>query len=55
MFQAIMRIDTRNPPGNEHLAVEYLKQALDAAGIPNQVFALDANRSNIVARRIPEI
>jgi acetylornithine deacetylase/succinyl-diaminopimelate desuccinylase-like protein len=49
-FQAIMRIDTRNPPGNEHLAVDYMKNALDAAGIPNQVFALDANRSNIVAR-----
>ena len=49
-FQAIMRIDTRNPPGNEHLAVEHLRKALDAAGISNQVFALDPNRSNIVAR-----
>ncbi len=49
-FQAIMRIDTRNPPGNEHVAVEYLKKVLDGAGIPNQVFALDPNRPNIVAR-----
>jgi acetylornithine deacetylase/succinyl-diaminopimelate desuccinylase-like protein len=49
-FQAIMRLDTRNPPGNEHLAVAYLKKVLDEAGIPNQVFALDPNRPNIVAR-----
>jgi acetylornithine deacetylase/succinyl-diaminopimelate desuccinylase-like protein len=49
-YQAVLRIDTRNPPGNEHLAVEYLKGVFDAAGVPTQVFALDANRSNIVAR-----
>src|SRR5580765_8125695 len=49
-YQAVLRIDTRNPPGNEHLAVEYLKQAFDHEGIPAQVFALDPNRSNIVAR-----
>jgi acetylornithine deacetylase/succinyl-diaminopimelate desuccinylase-like protein len=49
-YQAVLRIDTRNPPGNEHLAVEYLKQVFDAAGIPSQTFALDPNRSNIVAR-----
>jgi acetylornithine deacetylase/succinyl-diaminopimelate desuccinylase-like protein len=49
-YQAVMRIDTRNPPGNEHLAVEYLKGVFDQAGIPSQVFALDPNRSNIVAR-----
>jgi acetylornithine deacetylase/succinyl-diaminopimelate desuccinylase-like protein len=49
-FQAVLRIDTSNPPGNEHLAVEYLKQVFDKEGIPSQVFALDPNRSNIVAR-----
>jgi acetylornithine deacetylase/succinyl-diaminopimelate desuccinylase-like protein len=49
-FQAVLRIDTSNPPGNEHLAVEYLKQVLDQEGIPSQIFALDPNRSNIVAR-----
>jgi acetylornithine deacetylase/succinyl-diaminopimelate desuccinylase-like protein len=49
-YQAVLRIDTRNPPGNEHLAVEYLKQVFDKAGIPSQTFALDPNRSNIVAR-----
>jgi acetylornithine deacetylase/succinyl-diaminopimelate desuccinylase-like protein len=49
-YQAVMRLDTRNPPGNEHLAVAYLKSVLDQAGVPSQVFALDPNRSNIVAR-----
>jgi acetylornithine deacetylase/succinyl-diaminopimelate desuccinylase-like protein len=49
-YQAVLRIDTSNPPGNEHLAVEYLKQVLDTEGIPSQVLALDPNRPNIVAR-----
>jgi acetylornithine deacetylase/succinyl-diaminopimelate desuccinylase-like protein len=49
-FQAVMRVDTRNPPGNEDEAVRYLKQVLDKEGVPSQVFALDPKRSNIVAR-----
>jgi acetylornithine deacetylase/succinyl-diaminopimelate desuccinylase-like protein len=49
-YQAVLRLDTTNPPGNEHLAVDYLKQVLDAEGIASQIFALDPNRSNIVAR-----
>ena len=49
-FQALLRLDTSNPPGNEVLAVEYVKQVLDKAGIPNQVFASDAKRPNLVAR-----
>ena len=49
-YQAVLRLDTTNPPGNEHLAVDYLKQVFDAEGIPSQIFALDPNRSNIVAR-----
>jgi acetylornithine deacetylase/succinyl-diaminopimelate desuccinylase-like protein len=49
-FQALLRLDTSNPPGNEHLAVDYLKQLFDKEGIPAQVLALDPNRSNFVAR-----
>ncbi len=37
-FQALLRLDTSNPPGNEVLAVEYLKKVLDREGIANQVF-----------------
>lgn len=49
-FQALLRLDTSNPPGNEALAVEYLKQVLEKEGIPTQVFASDAKRPNLVAR-----
>jgi acetylornithine deacetylase/succinyl-diaminopimelate desuccinylase-like protein len=49
-FQAVLRLDTRNPPGNEHLAAEYLKQVFDKEGIPAKILALDVNRSNVVAR-----
>src|SRR3954468_8049476 len=49
-FQALVRLDTTNPPGNETRAVEYLKQVLDKEGIPYQVFAGDASRANLVVR-----
>jgi acetylornithine deacetylase/succinyl-diaminopimelate desuccinylase-like protein len=49
-FQALLRLDTSNPPGNEVLAVEYLKQVLDQEGIATQVFATDPQRPNLVAR-----
>jgi acetylornithine deacetylase/succinyl-diaminopimelate desuccinylase-like protein len=49
-YQALLRMDTSNPPGNEHIAAEYIKQVLDAEGIPAQIFALDPNRSNVVGR-----
>src|SRR5688572_28992286 len=49
-FQAILRIDTRNPPGNERRAAEYLKSVFDREGIPAEILALDSNRANVVAR-----
>src|SRR5690349_3074349 len=49
-FQNILRIDTRNPPGNERRAAEYLKSVFDREGIPAQLIALDSNRANVVAR-----
>ena len=49
-FQALMRLDTSSPPGNEIRAVEYLKQVLDKEGVPYQVFAKDPTRPNLVAR-----
>jgi len=49
-FQALVRIDSRNPPGNETRVVEYLKKVLEAEGIPTQTFALDPDRANLVAR-----
>jgi acetylornithine deacetylase/succinyl-diaminopimelate desuccinylase-like protein len=49
-YQAVLRLDTTNPPGNEHLVVEYLQRVFELAQIPSQAFALDSNRSNLVAR-----
>ena len=49
-FQALLRLDTSNPPGNEVVAVEYLKSVLEKEGIPTQVFARDPKRPNLVAR-----
>jgi acetylornithine deacetylase/succinyl-diaminopimelate desuccinylase-like protein len=49
-YQAVLRLDTRNPPGNEHLVVDYLKQLFDKESISSDVFASDPKRSNIVAR-----
>ena len=49
-FQALMRLDTSSPPGNETRAVDYLKQVLEKEGVPHQVFAKDPSRANIVAR-----
>lgn len=49
-FQAVLRFDTSDPPGNERPAAEYLKQVLDREGIPTKVFELEPNRLNVVAR-----
>lgn len=49
-FQAILRLDTSNPPGNEYLVVEYLKGVLEREGIEVRTFALDPQRPNLIAR-----
>jgi acetylornithine deacetylase/succinyl-diaminopimelate desuccinylase-like protein len=49
-YRALVQLDTSNPPGNETLAVEYLKKILEDEGITTKTFALDPNRANIVAR-----
>src|SRR5262245_128698 len=49
-FQAILRLDTSNPPGNESLVVDYLKSALEREGIETKVFANDPKRANLIAR-----
>ena len=49
-YQALLRLDTRNPPGNERIAADYLKGVLDREGIPAQVVGRDPNRPNVIAR-----
>jgi acetylornithine deacetylase/succinyl-diaminopimelate desuccinylase-like protein len=46
----LIRIDTTNPPGNEHLAVEYLARALRAEGIPFETVESLPGRASLVAR-----
>ena len=33
-FQALLRLDTSNPPGNEYLVTDYVKSVLEKEGIP---------------------
>jgi len=33
-FQALVQIDTTDPPGNETRVVDYVKKVFDAEGIP---------------------
>ena len=49
-FQAIVRLDTQNPPGNEYLVTDYVKSVLEKEGIPVEIFASDPKRPNLVAR-----
>jgi len=49
-YQAVLQLDSSNPPGNEARVAEYLKQVFDSEGIPSQILAIDPNRSNVVAR-----
>ncbi|RLA27888.1 MAG: peptidase M20, partial [Gammaproteobacteria bacterium] len=46
----LVQINTSNPPGNETVAANYLKAALAAEGINSELFALDPERANLVAR-----
>ncbi|MDP3718775.1 MAG: M20/M25/M40 family metallo-hydrolase [Acidobacteriota bacterium] len=49
-FQAILKMDSSDPPGKEDHVVAYLKQVLEADGIPVQTYAMEAHRPNLVAR-----
>jgi acetylornithine deacetylase/succinyl-diaminopimelate desuccinylase-like protein len=49
-FQALVRMDTSDPPGNERPAADYLKRVLESEGIAVQTFAKVEHRPNVVAR-----
>jgi acetylornithine deacetylase/succinyl-diaminopimelate desuccinylase-like protein len=49
-FQALLRLDTSNPPGNERLAANYLQSVLEREGIESHTYELEAGRANLVAR-----
>src|SRR5216684_2865718 len=49
-YTNLLRIDTSNPPGNETKAAHYLKTVLEREGIAVQLFSLEPDRANLVAR-----
>ncbi len=49
-LQALVQIDSTNPPGNETRVVEYVKKVFDAEGIPSVVVSKDPSRANLIAR-----
>jgi acetylornithine deacetylase/succinyl-diaminopimelate desuccinylase-like protein len=49
-FQALVRLDTSDPPGGEKPAADYLRMVLEREGIPVETFALEPARPNVVAR-----
>ncbi len=49
-FQALVQIDSSNPPGNETRVAEYVKKTLEAEGIQVMMVAQDPARANIIAR-----
>jgi acetylornithine deacetylase/succinyl-diaminopimelate desuccinylase-like protein len=48
-LQALIRLDTSNPPGNEILAAEYIRGQLKAVGIPSEVVESAPGRANLRA------
>jgi acetylornithine deacetylase/succinyl-diaminopimelate desuccinylase-like protein len=49
-LRALLQIDTRNPPGNEIRAAEYLRDVLEREGIPCEIVGPSLDRATIVAR-----
>jgi acetylornithine deacetylase/succinyl-diaminopimelate desuccinylase-like protein len=49
-FQALIQIDSTDPPGNETRVVDYVRKVFDAEDIPYIVAAKDPARANIIAR-----
>ncbi len=49
-FQALVRLDTTDPPGNETRVTDYVSKVFQAEGIPYIIAAKDPARANIIAR-----
>ncbi len=50
LLQALLRVDTVNPPGNETRAAEVLRDYLGEQGIPCELVGRTPERANLVAR-----
>ena len=49
-FRALLQFDTSDPPGRELPAAEYLRDVLEAEGIPVEMLYNDPHRPNVLAR-----
>jgi acetylornithine deacetylase/succinyl-diaminopimelate desuccinylase-like protein len=47
---ALIQINSSNPPGNETEVANYLKRILATEGIASELYALEPDRANLVAR-----
>src|SRR5205809_6555383 len=50
LLQALIRLDTVNPPGNETQAAELLRDYLAESGVRCELYARVPERANLVAR-----
>src|SRR5688500_13432969 len=50
LLQALLRLDTVNPPGNETRAAELLRDYLEPRGVECELLAREPSRANLVAR-----
>jgi acetylornithine deacetylase/succinyl-diaminopimelate desuccinylase-like protein len=50
LLQKLIRLDTVNPPGNETIAAEALREYLEANGVVCELLAKVPERANLVAR-----
>jgi acetylornithine deacetylase/succinyl-diaminopimelate desuccinylase-like protein len=50
LLQDLIRLDTVNPPGNETLAAEHLRDYLEGNGLACELYARVPERANLVAR-----
>lgn len=48
-LQALIRLDTSNPPGNEAIAVEYIRKQLDAVNVECEIVESEPGRANLRA------
>ena len=49
-YQAVVRMDTTDPPGNETRVVDYVRKVLEAEGIPVITGGREPGRMNLIAR-----
>ena len=49
-FAELIKLNTSNPPGKETQVAKYLEAVLETEGIATELYALDPDRANLVAR-----